>query len=237
MTLQIYPASSALQLTSGLGAPPGFLALGYKVKWTPVFFNQSAKTLTGASIDIALAQYPLHSFELTYPFLRDYDPQQLNVFNTEFRVLMGFWLQIGGSVGRFGFRNPDDYLVTGQTITNSYDGTTTSFTIVRTLGSSPLPVYGLTEPIGILDTPNFSTKVFFNGVQQTITTNYTLDTSVPGRQLLNLVTLPSAGTAITMNFGFLYYCKFVDDSLDFEKFANPIWSAPTVKIQSCRPGA
>jgi Conserved hypothetical protein 2217 (DUF2460) len=218
--------------------PTQFLGLGYKVKWSPIFFNQSVKTLTGASVDIRLAPTPLHAFELTYPFARS------NNASIEFENLYATWVAIGGQAGRFAFLNPDDASVTTQAIA-SRDGVTASYTIVRSFPTSVplgLTLAQVTEPVGIVQGPGFGgtppgPKVYYNGVLQTSGTNYTIDGSVGARQLLNLITIPPLGQSITMTFAYYYYCKFADDSLTFEKWAQNIWSAQTVKIQSCRPGA
>jgi hypothetical protein len=221
-TLALYPGNSAAN----------FPGLGFNVKWSPVFFNQSVKTLTGASIDIGLAQYPLHNFELTYPFMRDYGNFG---GSTEFKVMMGFWMAVNGALGRFHFQNPDDFAVTNGLIAVG-DGTTSSYTIIHKFGPSPFPLNSGAEPIGDLDN-GFTPNVYYNGVLKTVGTDYTLDETIPGSNFLNLITIPPALTLITMDFHFFYYCKFSEDSLTCEKWVNQIWMGQSVKLQTCRPRA
>ena len=42
---------------------------------------------------------------------------------------------------------------------------------------------------------------------------------------------PASGT-ITADFQFYYACRFVDDSMDFEKFADKLWNLQSVQFKS-----
>lgn len=221
MTLPVYPDRSILK------------GLGFSQKWTPEFFNlKTAVSASGAETDLALAQYPLHGFELTYNFLRDGGvggwaaPAGL-----EFRTLMGFWLQLGGSVGRFLYRNPDDNQVAAQLI-GTGDGATTGFTVVRSFGANG---FGATEPVGQVDTTQPVTVRLGNTVQAA--SLYTLNTAAPAAQLLTFATAPGAGVSIYMDFAFFYYCKFGANSAGFEKFQHRLWKLQKIDLKSCRPGS
>src|SRR5579864_8129003 len=119
MTLPKYPTSSA-------ASSPG---LAINVKWSPVFFNQSYKALSGASIDIGLSAFPLHNFELSYNFLRGKQPS----FG-ELQELMGFYASMSGQNGRFLFDWPDDDVVVGQFL-GTGDGVNNTFLLTRQLGT------------------------------------------------------------------------------------------------------
>ena len=80
MPLPVYPDRSVL---------PG---LGFGVKWSPMFVNMpTAVASNGAEIDLGLAQYPLHEFELNYKFLHDWSARS-GAEALEFKTLMGFFL-------------------------------------------------------------------------------------------------------------------------------------------------
>src|SRR5271155_3608859 len=160
-TLPIYPDRTLLK------------GLGFSTKWSPEFFNLATETTaTGADIDLALAQYPLHNFELTYNFLRSWRaPAGASL---EFKTLMGFWLMLGGTVGRFLFKNGDDCFVAAQQI-GTGDGATTSFgPIIRTFGANG---YFASEPVGQIDTTQPVTVRLGNAVQAA--SSYTLNTATP----------------------------------------------------------
>jgi hypothetical protein len=216
--LPIYPDKTLLK------------GLGFSTKWSPEFFNLATETTaTGADIDLALAQYPLHSFELTYNFLRSWRaPANVSL---EFKTLMGFWLMLGGTAGRFLFKNPDDCFVAAQQI-GMGDGATTAFgPIVRTFGANG---YFASEPVGQIDTTQ-NVIVRLGDIVQPAST-YTLSTSTPLNQTIAFATAPASGTPIYTDFAFFYYCKFAENANTFEKFADRLWSLQKIAIKSCRPG-
>ncbi len=221
MALPIYPDRSVL---------PG---LGYSVKWSPVFFNMPTQTTaSGADIDLALAQYPLHDFELTYEFLHDWSHRSL-AESREFRTLMGFHLMLGGTAGRFLFKNDDDCSVTQQYI-GTGDGVTSTFVLQRTFGAGG---YSGTEPVGFVDlTQPFN--VYLNTSADALGTGeYYVDTSSPVDQLLVFSTPPSLGQKVAVDMSYLYYCKLGANSLTFEKFMDRLWLLNKIQLHSCRPGA
>lgn len=200
--------------------PTQFPGFGFPFSWTPDFFNlPSAVTSSGASIDLGIAQYPLHTFEMSFELLRDFGGSP-----TEFKKLIGFFTQQGGTIGRFWFINPDDNTVTGGFV-GTGDGTTTSFLIGRSLQGV---IY---EPVGLVD-PN---NVYLNGVLQT--SGFTVDITTPMRQTITFASAPGAGVVVTMDFFFSYYCRLSENGLTFDKFSSQRWSVAKVKMQSCRFGA
>jgi hypothetical protein len=217
--LPIYPDGSVL---------PG---LGFNVKWAPEFFNiPTGTTATGADIDLALAQYPLHNFELTYEFLRD--RWFWSTASLEFKTMMGFFLMLGGSVGRFLYKNPDDCFVAAQQI-GTGDGATTTFgPIQRSFGANG---YSASEPVGQIDTTQPITVRLGNAAQPS--SLWTLNTASPLNQTITFATAPAASVPIYMDFAYFYYCKFPDNSNTFEKFMDRLWLLQKVSIRSCRPGA
>jgi len=218
-TLPIYPDKTLLK------------GLGFSSKWSPEFFNLATETTaTGADIDLALAQYPLHNFELTYNFLRSWRaPANASL---EFKTLMGFWLMLGGTAGRFLFRNPDDGFVAAQQI-GAGDGATTAFgPIVRSFGANG---YVASEPVGLID-PTWAPVVRL-GDQVQPSSTYALNTAQPLNQTITFATAPGAGVPIYMDFAYFYYCKFAENSNTFEKFADRLWMLQKISIKSCRPGA
>jgi hypothetical protein len=240
MSLIIYPHP---QTQPGLGLP----GVAYTVKWTPVFFNQTFKAVNGASIDIGLASAPLHNFELKYEFLRNqgpfvffpgtnFPPPTYSMISYEFRRLMGFFLLVGGTLGRFAFENPDDNQIYGQFVAST-DGVTKNWVLQRTLADESAYNFSgtQTEPIGVVALSTVT--LYFDGTPVSGATFSIANT--PGNVIL---TYPVSGVApaghqLTIDMKYYYYCKFTDDSTVFEKFSEGFWSNASVKIQSCRAGA
>jgi len=224
MRLPIYPDKSLL---------PG---ITYGSTWTPSFMNlPTATTASGADIDIAIAQYPLHDFELEYEFMRDGIGPGVwrDLEGLEFRTMMGFLLQTAGTVGRFLYRNPADNKVFQNDI-GTGDGETTVFVLTRTFGASG---YGATEPVGQVDlTRPFN--VYLNGSATAADPSlYTVSVANPVANTVTFVTAPAAGQNIAVDMSYFYYCKLGKANESAKKFMDNLWSMDKVTLHSCRPGA
>lgn len=225
MTLPIFPDRSLLR------------GLAFSQKWSPKFFNATATTATGADIDVGLAQYPLHDFELTYEFLRDgigwaaWPPNARATL--EFRTMMGFFLSIAGTLGRFLYQNVDDYSVTQNEI-GVGDGTTTVFTLTRAFGANG---YTASEPVGQVDTTQ-PFNVYLAGSATPLNASaYTLSTANPCANTVTFATAPALGQSVRVDMSYFYYCKLAQNAATFEKFMDRLWSLNKVTLHSCRPGA
>jgi hypothetical protein len=205
---------------------PTLIGLGYNVKWSPVFYNMPTDTAaTGADVDLGLADEPLHDFELTYGFLRD------QFGNTEFKTMMGFFLRLGGTRGRFLFPNPDDRSVTGQFLVTT-DGVNSVFgPLKRTFGIGD---NSGTEAVGWVDqTEPFN--LYWNGVLQDPAT-YQILGDLPKNQQIKFLNTPAADIEVTVDMSYFYYCKFPDNTNTFEKFLDRIWLLNKMTLHSCRAG-
>ena len=219
MTLPVYPGRSMLK------------GLSYSSKWDSQFFVQKAVSATGAAVTALVAQNPLHSFELTYKFLRD-GPAWGDVLSAlEFRTMKGFHLAMQGSAGRFLYKNPDDYQVWQQPI-GTGDGTTTTFTRVRTVGANGF--FG-TEPVGQVDTSAINVYLGVSAAP-VLPSLYTISTANPVANTITFATAPTSGQAIAIDMAYWYYCMLANDNGQFEKFMHRLWSIGKVQISSCRPG-
>lgn len=221
MTLPVYPGANLLK------------GLAYTSKWSPNFFNQTATSATGADIDVAIAQYPLHDFELTYSFLRDGLGWQGALSGLEFRTMMGFHLALGGSRGRFLYRNPDDHQVFRNQIAVG-DGTTTSFLITRSFGANG---YSSAEPVGQVNTTAGVNVYLGTSATPVCPSLYAIDTTSPVANMITFQTAPTAGQAISIDMEYFYYCKLADNSNTFEKFMSRVWNVSKVRLHGCRAGA
>jgi hypothetical protein len=205
---------------------PVLKGLAFPEKWMPRFYNMATATsASGADIDLGLAEYPLHDFELNYQFLRDSGGL------TEFKTLMGFVLAIGGTKGRFRYQNPDDHLVTAQPI-GIGDASTHNFVLVRSFGVGD---YVSIEPVGYVDLAQ-AFHVYFDSVLQD-PAGYLVDQTEPVNQIITFESAPGDGVVITVDMTFQYYCKLADNTEEFDKFADRIWSVGKITLHSCRPGA
>ena len=221
MTLPVYPGRQLLR------------GLTYNSKWSPVFLNQTVTTSSGADIDLGLAQYPLHDFELTYSFLRDGPHWGRALAALELRTMMGFHLAMAGTLGRCLYRNPDDCQAFQQPI-GTGDGARTTFTLVRTFGANG---YSGTEPVGQIDT-NAPVTVYLNGSSIPVDPSlYSISTSNPVANTITFGTAPGSGQAVAIDMSYFYYCKLAQNNNTFEKFMDSLWMLGKVALHSCRAGA
>jgi hypothetical protein len=223
MTLPVYPGPDLL---------PG---LTYNSKWSPNFVNMdTVTTASGADIDLGLAQDPLHDFELTYAFLRQGPRAGPSLLaQIEFETLMGFHLAIGGTRGRFLYRNPNDAKTFRNQIATG-DGVTTVFTITRTFGANGF--FG-TEAVGQVDTAAPLNVYLGTSTTPVAPSLYTISTATPCVNTIAFETAPAAGAAICLDMHYFYYCKLSANSNTFEKFMDSLWSLSKIVLHSCRAGA
>lgn len=208
---------------------PTLVGLAYDVQWTPTFYNMpTATTVTGADIDLGLAEWPLHDFDLIYNFLRD----QFVSGTQEFKTMFGFFLRLQGTLGRFLFRNPDDYKTVGEVI-GTTDGTTHLFhPLMRTFGVGEN--VGV-EPIGWLDQTQ-PINIYLDSVLQDPST-YNVIAEQGCDMQIDFHSTPATGKVITGDYQYYYYCKFPASSATFNKFMDRIWALQKITIHSCRAGA
>jgi hypothetical protein len=205
---------------------PTLLGLGYSVIKRPVFYNGRQKSGSGWNIRVGYADAPTWEWDLNYDqnnggFLRD------NVGTPELKQLMGFYLAMNGDLTPFLFVDPDDNFVTSQFI-GTTDGATTQFTLIRSYGSGHVGV----EPIGYWN-DGATFNVYLDGVLQDGST-YSVNQSVPVSQQLTFVSAPTTGKTLTVDMSYFFYVHFKDQSNDFEKFMNLLWSQSKITLESLR---
>lgn len=189
---------------------PTLPGLGWSRAKRPIFSTRIATHVSGREVRRANYFYPLYEFELTFELLRAGAAQELE-------TLMGFFLQCQGQAGVFRYVDPQDHLVTGQSL-GTGDGITTGFTALRNLG-------GWVEPVGNLEAVS---RVALGGVDTT--TGWT----IAAPNMLTFATAPAFGKTVTADFSFSYLCRFGDDKHGYEEFMSALWANKSVKFQTVR---
>lgn len=206
---------------------PVLPGLAFSVIKRPTFFNGLAQSASGREVRVAYAQYPLWEWDLTYDYLPD-ETTASSATASDLKQLMGFYLSQSGSLGGFLFKDPDDNTVTGQTI-GTTDGVTVSYTLIRSYGESDGD--GI-EPVGYVDT-TAPFEVYLNGVLQSASL-YEVVTATPVNQALQFLTAPAAGQVLTVTYTYYYYVRFKEDTYEFEKFMDKLWSQRLLTLKSLR---
>jgi uncharacterized protein (TIGR02217 family) len=194
---------------------PAIATVGWSVHVKPKFATDIADHVSGRSTRRARFANALFDVELTYEVLRSAAAYR------ELQAIAGFFEEMGGQATPFWFA-PSGALgaATGQAI-GAGDGATTAFALVQSIGAATLPVAGTS---GV-------SAVYLNGVAQvsgwTVSSGYA--------PIVTFATAPTAGQAVTADFGVLWLCRFADDVQDFEEFVAQLFALRTLRLSTVRP--
>jgi hypothetical protein len=199
---------------------PSLAGLSWSRHKKPGFSTRVAPHVSGREVRVALMSYPLYEFETVYNGLASSaTPGFVGLGVTSLQSLMGFFLQLQGQFGTFLYTDPGDNTVAAQTFATG-DGTTTSFTMMRSLG-------GFLEPAGWVTS---IANVYLNGVVQSAS-SYGLGAP----NTLTFGSAPGSGLAISADFSYAFNCRFLDDQLNFEEFMSNLWRLDSMKFRSVKP--
>jgi hypothetical protein len=199
---------------------PSLAGLSWSRHKKPGFSTRVASHVSGREVRVALMSYPLYEFEAVYSGLASSATAAFaGLGAASLQSLMGFFLQLQGQFGTFLYADPDDNTVTGQAFATG-DGSTTSFTMMRSLG-------GFLEPVGWV---SVIANVYLNGVAQSAW-GYSL--TVPNA--LVFTSAPASGATVSADFSYAFNCRFLDDQMDFEEFMASLWRLESMKFRSVKP--
>jgi len=203
MALQTFPAFTQLK------------GITYPIIKVPQWDTDTQMSLAGKRTTLGRRIYPRYLFELTYTFLRS------DTVNLEWQTMVAFWNLVGGSRDLFKFTDPQDTVATNVSF-GTGDGVTTQFQLLR-------PIVGLSS-ITWID-PVFSATIatiFKNGVGQTLGVDYTVGTY----DLITFTAAPAPAAALTWTGTYSFLCRFDEDVMGFEEFANNFWELKKIKFSS-----
>jgi hypothetical protein len=201
-------------------ALPTLAGLSWSRHKKPAFSTRVASHVSGREVRVALMAYPLYEFEAVYSGLASNATAAFaGLGSSSLQTLMGFFLQLQGQFGTFLYTDPDDNTVTGQ-VFGAGNGSTTAFTMSRTLG-------GFLEPVGWVTS---IANVYLNGTAQSGSA-YTLTTP----NALTFGTAPGNGVTVAADFSYAFNCRFLDDQMDFEEFMSNLWTLDSMKFRSVKP--
>jgi len=185
----------------------------------PGFSTRVAPHVSGREVRVALMSYPLYEFEAAYDGLTSSSAMFAGLGANSLQSLMGFFLQLQGQFGTFLYADPDDNTVSGQAFATG-NGSTTSFTMMRSLG-------GFLDPVGWVTAV---AAVYLNGTAQPGSA-YSLTTP----NTLAFTTPPGGGATVSADFSYAFNCRFLDDQMDFEEFMAGLWKLDSMKFRSVKP--
>jgi len=188
---------------------------GWSVVKTPTFLTRVASHSSGREARLGLYAHALYGFELTFDGL-DSSGANAGLQAQSLQTLMGFWLSCGGQLGTFLYADPTDNMANNQVIATG-DGSTTAFTLGRTIG-------GYFEPV------SYVTSISSVTISGVATTAYTL--TAPNT--IVFAAAPASGAPIAASFAYAFQCRFVEDHAEFENFMSGLWRAKSLKFRQVR---
>jgi uncharacterized protein (TIGR02217 family) len=213
---------------------PTLPGLGWPVAKSPRFATRTQKAVSGRQLRIVDQQYPIWTFTLGFPLLRDGNDLRagagigLGIGYNELRNLAGFFVALQGAYGDFLFSDPTDNQVTGGLI-GVGNGSITSWPLQRLFGTS-----GFYDPVlGAITGGSPSFNAYLNGVRQSA--GYSLSSQFGYTGLADTISFaspPGSGVTVTCDFAFYFLCHFSDDAMDLENFLYQLWQAKQVKFES-----
>lgn len=202
---------------------PALQGLAWDIERMPIWDTIVQEARSGKETRIANYSYPRWQWTLSYNALR-----QGSVHGTsyaELAQLAGFYNARQGRFDSFLYTDDDDNSVTAQNI-GTGDGATASFQLIRTFG-------GFIEPVLA---PNV-VVVKVNGVTKTAGVHYDLNSwgSInAGTVVFRAGNIPTAGQAITADFSYYFPCRFLEDSIAFNKFTSNMYEGRTLSFISLK---
>jgi uncharacterized protein (TIGR02217 family) len=204
------------------------LNLAYSVIKRPTTSAGVTQAASGRETRISYWSFPMWEWDLTYEYLPDDNgPWVAGKTSSDIKTLMGLFGQVG-MFYPFLYEDDDDNSVQGQWIGNG-DGATTSFTLIRSYGAGGFGTY---EPIGRLNYDH-PINVYVDGNLQPPDT-WDLNPSIPYANLVVFHGAPPQGSTVTMDFRFHYLVRFKDNSLEFEKIFDRLWSIKRATLVSLK---
>ena len=191
---------------------PALPLITYPAKMGLTWSGVKQDALSGKRVRYSLFSYPTRSYDIPISGLRT------AATFAEWQDLVGFINSVAGTVGLFGYTDPNDNSVTAQEFGSGDGSTKGPFQLVRTLG-------GFTEPVFLL---NGAPEIYVNSVLKTLTTDYTLD----NYGNVTFTAAPGNGLALTWTGSWYVGCRFDDDVTDFELFVSNIFAVKSLKFSS-----
>lgn len=214
---------------------PELAGINISVSYDPQYSSKIMRSASGRELRGGYAEIPIYKFTLKYEFLRDYFVRCQPQAGSEFKKLLGFFMQHHGAFESFLFKNPDDYYARNVFI-GTGDGVTTRFQLVRNFGGAIEPVWwvgacSLEPMMWSLDLDELmwsraNTDPLWRNYAGFLPGEYTL---LP-RGIIEFNTAPALGEPIYWTGIYYFRCRFSADNQAAHKFMRKLWEAQSVQL-------
>jgi uncharacterized protein (TIGR02217 family) len=201
---------------------PSLIGQAWDINRTPIWDTTIETNVSGKEVRLSNFTSPRYQWDISYNALRQGTVH--NIAYTEFSQLLGFYNARQGAFDSFLYNDSDDNSVTTQAI-GTGDGTTKAFQLVRALGGFSEPVFA----------PNVVSAVYVDGVLKTADVDYTVSSwGSANSGVITFVTAPANTKAVTADFTYYWPCRFLNDSISFNKFISNMYEGKKLSIISLK---
>lgn len=192
---------------------PNFPGLMFPIGRSTTYKTLTDLSLAKQSANLALQQYPVHSYDLKYELLRD------NVSPSEIKAIVGLFNYCRGRFDSFLYSDPVFNTVTAEQF-GVGNGVTKDFQILATF-----KIAGGVGAPDIIQNFNGTPSFFDNGSPAGTAT-------LGPTGILSFSSPPAGGHILTWTGGFYQRCHFLDDMLETQQFMNKLWQIDSLKFES-----
>ena len=207
------------------------IAMSKGLKKSPVYNTIVQRPVAGSGVAAAgLQPYPTWTFEF------DFDRIQGNelALSSVLAKFMGIHMVSQGKTFPFLFLDPQDSTVT-QTVSAMLnvtsgaaapmemvgDGVSTQFQLARVIGDAGVDILQ-----NIVGTP----LLYING-------SLTADYSISSTGVITFTSAPADGALLTWTGSFYFYCRFLDDAMDYTRVftqnsGTDLWDVSSIKFET-----
>jgi uncharacterized protein (TIGR02217 family) len=202
---------------------PVLLGVSLPVIRRPIWKTLNQESLAGVETPVQPWTYGRYQYELSFDFLR-----QAAAFG-ELQTLMGFFNSVGGMALVFQYDDPQDDASPVDQVFGAGDGVTTAFQLVRTRGGFVEPVFAV----------NAITNLKVAGIAKSNPADY----AVSSKGVITFTAAPAAAASLTWTGTYLWFCRFDQDTFDFEQFTafadaqGPLWLVKKLSFTTAKFGA
>lgn len=188
---------------------PDLPGLKPSVKVAPRFSTKIQSAISGRETRAAFMAYPLWSIDIGYEFLRSSGEYP------ELDTIAGFFLARRGAFESFLFEVPNDNACSNMPFAVG-DGVRTEYQLTRTRGAGG---FGRMEPVE-------NVKTISTIMVGSAPVAYGIDPT----GVVTLSSPPPVGVAVSWTGSYYYRCRFADDSADFERFMQDLWTLGKIRL-------
>lgn len=192
---------------------PELTGLKFDLVMAPRFNTGISTSSSGKEVRTQYQAYPLWDYELSYEWL----PNRTSG-RQDLETIVGFFLQRKGSFESFLYRAPETPYESSILI-GLGDGTSTTFRLLRTIGSFVEPAGGVESAIHLeLTVDNLPVAL--------------ADFTLEDHRDVIFDTAPSTGAEIRASFYPLLRVRFKEDSAEFNQFVSRLWEIQSLGLRS-----